>query len=46
MQARLPWPAKIAVESWYPFVKVILPGSMNGMSEIQKVDVMHRVFHD
>lgn len=38
--------AKIAMDSEFPFIKLISPESMIGMSEIQKVNAIHRVFQD
>ncbi|KAF9301712.1 transport between ER and Golgi ATPase protein [Mortierella antarctica] len=38
--------AKIAMDSEFPFIKLISPESMIGMSELQKVNAIHRVFQD
>ncbi|KAF9897929.1 transport between ER and Golgi ATPase protein [Lobosporangium transversale] len=38
--------ATIAIESQFPFIKLISPETMIGMSEIQKVNAIHRVFQD
>ncbi|KAF9996644.1 transport between ER and Golgi ATPase protein [Entomortierella chlamydospora] len=38
--------ATMAMESQFPFIKLISPETMIGMSEIQKVNAIHRVFQD
>ncbi|KAF9193036.1 transport between ER and Golgi ATPase protein [Haplosporangium sp. Z 767] len=38
--------ATIAMESQFPFIKLISPETMIGMSEMQKVNAIHRVFQD
>jgi len=38
--------ASMAISSDFPFIKLISPETMIGMSEIQKVNAIHRVFQD
>ncbi|KAF9567278.1 transport between ER and Golgi ATPase protein [Mortierella alpina] len=38
--------ATMAMESQFPFIKLISPESMIGMNELQKVNAIHRVFQD
>ncbi|KAG0342587.1 transport between ER and Golgi ATPase protein [Podila humilis] len=38
--------AKVAMDSEFPFIKLISPETMIGMSEIQKVNAIHRIFQD
>lgn len=38
--------AKIAMDSQFPYVKVILPKSMVGMSEMQRVQQLDKIFRD
>ncbi|KAF9094458.1 transport between ER and Golgi ATPase protein [Mortierella sp. GBA35] len=38
--------ATMAMESQFPFIKLISPETMIGMNEMQKVNAIHRVFQD
>ena len=38
--------AKMAIDSKFPFIKMISPENMIGFSEIQKVQHLHKVFED
>ncbi|KAG0270759.1 transport between ER and Golgi ATPase protein [Linnemannia exigua] len=38
--------ATMAMESQFPFIKLISPETMIGMNELQKVNAIHRVFQD